>query len=64
MTKAVTVNLSNATVKNYHILRFGVFWDPRSIFSQANNTRRIEFHEFDTLEAALSPVLMHDYVCV
>ncbi len=34
-------NLPNASVKNYHILRFGVFWDPRAIFSQANDTRRI-----------------------
>ena len=25
----------------YHILRFGVFWDPRAIFGQAIDTRRI-----------------------
>ena len=35
------INLPNASVKNYHILSFGVFWDPRAIFSQANDTRRI-----------------------
>ncbi len=37
------INLPNASLKNYHILRFGVFWDPRAIFGQAIDTRRIDW---------------------
>ena len=35
------LNLPNASLKNYHILLFWVFWDPSVIFGQAINTRRI-----------------------
>ena len=32
-------NFPSSSLKNCHILRFGVFWDPRAIFGQTVDTK-------------------------
>ena len=49
------VNLLNASLKNYHILRFGVFWDPRAMFGQAIDTLYCKIHHYILLRSQKTP---------